>query len=69
MMASSNVFIREHDGDRLLVAVNAGDHTADARIVLEGLGPDLRLVWGSGELLADADGVRVTMQPRTGCVW
>lgn len=63
------VFLREHEGDRIMVAVNASDHAANARIDGRGIGSEVSTLWGSGGVTVDGDELRVAMKPRSGAVW
>ena len=63
------VFIREYEADRVLVAVNAGDYDANARLDRRELGSAFHPLWGSGAVVVDGEELRLTMKPRSGGIW
>ncbi len=60
-------FERHHDDDRLVVAVNAGDHEVHPWAVLDGSGAER--LWGTGEASVGGGTIRFVMPPRTSAVW
>ena len=59
--------MREYEGARLLVAVNAGDHPARPWAPFDGAAA--APLWGEGEALAGGGVLRLSMAPRSGAVW
>ena len=63
------VFMREYEGDKVLVAVNAGDHAANARLDGREIGDQIHNLWGSGGITVEGDELRVALKPRSGGIW
>jgi glycosidase len=64
------LFIRRHERETLLVAVNAGDETEVAAVSRVDLpGSRLHQLWGDGDVAQGDNAVRISMKPRSGAVW
>ena len=63
------VFAREHQTERLLIAVNAADHRAGTDLALPAAGPPPKRVWGVGEATADGAMLRIRVPARQGVIW
>ena len=63
------MFTREHEDERLVIAVNAGDYAATARFDEGGIGMHFRPLWGSGGIVVDGDELQVALAPRGDGIW
>ena len=63
------VFMREHQTERLLIAVNAGDQPARTDLDHATTAGTLRRLWGAGEATADTATLRIRIPAREGAVW
>lgn len=62
-------FVREYGAERLLVAVNGGDHEVQAVLDSSLTGQPLERVWGIGEADSHPQGPHIRIPPRQGAVW
>ncbi len=60
-------FVREHGSERLVVAVNAGDHAVHPWAELDGGGAER--IWGTGEASIGDGAARFALEPRSAGVW
>jgi len=62
------LFTRRHNGDTLVVAINAGTDAVSAMTQLS-IGSSFKTLWGDGGIAGDAQSLRVALPPRSGAVW
>ncbi|NQV07703.1 DUF3459 domain-containing protein [bacterium] len=60
-------YIRHHEGDRLLVVLNAGDERQHSWCEVRAANAEL--IWGSGEARTSDGGVHVAVPGRSAGVW
>ena len=63
------VFLREHRSERILIAVNTGDHPALADLALSATGHPGRRLWGCGDAEHRQDAIGIRIPARQGAVW
>ena len=62
-------FLREHQAEGLLIAVNPADSAAQAHLALPASQHPGRLLWGSGAAEHHQDGIEIRIPARQGAVW
>lgn len=62
-------FLREHQAEGLLIAVNPADSAAQADLALPASQHPGRLLWGSGAAEHHQDGIEIRIPARQGAVW
>ncbi len=62
-------FVREHDSERLLIAVNSGDEGSQAILDSSPAGVPVRRVWGAGQATLHEGTLRIRLPGRRGAIW
>jgi len=62
-------FVREHNSERILVAVNSGNHETHTALGPSVGGQCMRRLWGTGEAVPYSGGLRIRLPARQGAVW
>ena len=62
------VFLRDYDGERLVVAVNAGTDAVSSSSQ-PSIGTDFTTLYGEGGIAGDERTVRIALAPRSGAIW
>ncbi len=64
------VFERASDDERILVAVNAGDHRETAELLVEEYaGTHMDLLWGEAAIETGSNHTRISVGPRSAALW